>query len=80
MTKAALRLAVHFLISSSIVILMVSFANGMTCAGLLWEITHVYEDKAQGGALWKNFRCQKQKRKRYAGGRDRRGQIHYSRP
>ena len=35
----------------------------------------VYADKAQGGALWKNLRCQKQKRKRYAGGRDRRGQI-----
>jgi IS30 family transposase len=27
---------------------------------------HVYADKAQGGALWKNLRCQKQKRKRYA--------------
>ena len=35
----------------------------------------VYADKAQGGTLWKNLRCQKQKRKRYAGGRDRRGQI-----
>ena len=32
---------------------------------------HVYADKAQGGTLWKNLRCQKQKRKRYAGGRDR---------
>jgi len=25
---------------------------------------HVYADKAQGGTLWKNLRCQKQKRKR----------------
>ncbi|MSQ57787.1 MAG: IS30 family transposase [Limnohabitans sp.] len=25
---------------------------------------HVYADKAQGGSLWKNLRCQKQKRKR----------------
>ena len=41
---------------------------------------HVYADKAQGGALWKNLRCQKQKRKRYAGGRDRRGQIPNRRP
>ena len=35
---------------------------------------HVYADKARGGTLWKNLRCQKQKRKRYASGRDRRGQ------
>jgi IS30 family transposase len=35
----------------------------------------VYADKAEGGVLWKNLRCQKQKRKRYASGRDRRGQI-----
>ena len=41
---------------------------------------HVYSDKAQGGVLWKNLRCQKQKRKRYAGGRDRRGQIPHRRP
>ena len=41
---------------------------------------HVYVDKAQGGTLWKNLRCQKQKRKRYAGGRDRRGQIPHRRP
>jgi IS30 family transposase len=37
---------------------------------------HVYADKAHGGTLWKNLRCQKQKRKRYASGRVRRGQIH----
>ena len=36
---------------------------------------NVYADKTQGGTLWKNLRCQKQKRKRYASGRDRRGQI-----
>jgi IS30 family transposase len=41
---------------------------------------HVYADKAQGGMLWKNLRCQKQKRKRYAGGRERRGQIPNRRP
>jgi IS30 family transposase len=41
---------------------------------------HVYADKAQGGTLWKHLRCQKQKRKRYAGGRDRRGQIPNRRP
>jgi IS30 family transposase len=41
---------------------------------------HVYANKAQGGTLWKNLRCQKQKRKRYAGGRDRRGQIPNRRP
>ena len=34
---------------------------------------HVYTDKAQGGKLWKNLRCQKQKRKRYTSGRDRKG-------
>ncbi len=31
---------------------------------------HVYADKARGGKLWKNLRCQKQKRKRYASGQD----------
>ena len=36
---------------------------------------YVYADKTQGGTLWKNLRCQKQKRKRYASGLDRRGQI-----
>ena len=33
---------------------------------------HVYADKAAGGSLWEQLRCQK---KRYASGRDRRGQI-----
>jgi len=41
---------------------------------------HVFADKTKGGKLWKNLRCQKQKRKRYAGGRDRRGQIPHRRP
>ena len=41
---------------------------------------HVYADKARGGTLWKNLRCQKHKRKRYASGRDRRGQIPNRRP
>jgi IS30 family transposase len=41
---------------------------------------HVYADKANGGKLWKNLRCQKQKRKRYAVGQDRRGQIPNRRP
>ena len=41
---------------------------------------HVYADKAYGGKLWKNLRCQKQKRKRYAIGRDRRGRIPNRRP
>lgn len=41
---------------------------------------YVYADKSQGGKLWKNLRCQKQKRKRYAGGRDRRGKIPNRRP
>ena len=41
---------------------------------------HVYADKDHGGNLWKNLRCQKQKRKRYASGRDRRGQIPNRRP
>jgi len=40
----------------------------------------VYANKAQGGLLWKSLRCQKQKRKRYAGGHDRRGQIPNRRP
>ena len=34
----------------------------------------VYADKREGGLLWKNLRCQKQRRKRY-GKMDRRGTI-----
>ena len=36
---------------------------------------HLYSDKARDGKLWNNLRYQKQKRKRYASGRDRRGQT-----
>ena len=36
---------------------------------------HIYANKADGGILWKNLRCQKKKRKRYGGGTDRCGQI-----
>ena len=36
---------------------------------------HVYVDKAAGGSLWEQLRCQKKRKKRYASGRDRRGQI-----
>lgn len=35
---------------------------------------YVYADKRAGGELWTHLRCQKKRRKR-AGGRDRRGQI-----
>lgn len=35
----------------------------------------VYDDKANGGDLYKHLRCQKKRRKRYASGRDRRGTI-----
>ncbi len=35
---------------------------------------HVYADKRAGGLLWKNLRCQKQRKKRY-GKMDRRGMI-----
>lgn len=41
---------------------------------------HVYADKHHGGNLWQHLRCQKKKRKRYASGRDRRGQIKGRRP
>lgn len=33
-----------------------------------------------GGDLYKSLRCQRKRRKRYAGGRDRRGQILGRRP
>ncbi|HQT82272.1 MAG TPA: helix-turn-helix domain-containing protein [Ferrovaceae bacterium] len=36
---------------------------------------HIYAQKASGGMLWKSLRCQKKRKKRYAGGSDRRGQI-----
>jgi IS30 family transposase len=36
---------------------------------------HIYANKAMGGELYKSLRCQRKRRKRYAGGRERRGQI-----
>lgn len=36
---------------------------------------HIYADKSFGGTLYSHLRCQKKRRKRYAGGRDRRGEI-----
>ncbi|BDX21832.1 IS30 family transposase [Polynucleobacter sp. TUM22923] len=41
---------------------------------------HVYADKAAGGTLYQQLRCQKKRKKRYASGRDRRGQIVGRRP
>ncbi|NBV95069.1 MAG: IS30 family transposase [Methylocystaceae bacterium] len=41
---------------------------------------HVYVDRSLGGDLYRHLRCQKKRRKRYAGGRDRRGQIIGRRP
>jgi IS30 family transposase len=41
---------------------------------------HIYADKAFGGDFYKSLRCQRQRRKRYASGRDRRGQILGRRP
>ena len=41
---------------------------------------HIYADKAAGGALWRNLRCQKKRKKRYASGVERRGQIVGRRP
>jgi IS30 family transposase len=40
----------------------------------------VYADMAEGGVLWENLCCQKQKSKGYTSGRDRRGQIPNRRP
>jgi len=40
----------------------------------------IYADKRQGGELWRNLRCQKQRRKRYASGASRRGRIPDRRP
>jgi len=41
---------------------------------------HIYADKAAGGILWKQLRCQKKRKKRYASGQERRGQIVARRP
>lgn len=42
--------------------------------------SYVYAQKARGGTLWQHLRSQKKRRKRYASGRDRRGQIIGRRP
>lgn len=36
---------------------------------------YIYADKCQGGNLWKDLRCQKPRRKRYASGQEHRGVI-----
>lgn len=41
---------------------------------------HIYADRSLGGDLSRHLRCQKKRRKRYAGGRERRGQIIGRRP
>jgi IS30 family transposase len=41
---------------------------------------HVYADKVMGGSLYQQLRCQKKRKKRYASGRQRRGQIIGRRP
>jgi len=41
---------------------------------------HIYADKATGGDLYKSLRCQRERRKRYGSGRQRRGQILGRRP
>ena len=41
---------------------------------------YVYADKAAGGNLWRQLRCQKLRKKRYASGQQRRGQIPDRRP
>ena len=41
---------------------------------------HVYADKKNGGTLHKHLRCQKKRRKRYASGQNRRGEIVARRP
>lgn len=40
----------------------------------------IYADKREGGELWRHLRCQKQRRKRYASGQNRRGKIPDRRP
>ncbi len=41
---------------------------------------HIYADKAMGGDLYKSLRYQRKRRKRYASGRGRRGQMLGRRP
>jgi len=39
-----------------------------------WIYQHIYQDKRDGGVLWKHLRCQKKRKKRY-GSYEKRGQI-----
>jgi IS30 family transposase len=48
------------------------------CHDTLYQ--HVYANKAKGSKLWKNLRRQNQKRKLYASGLDRKGQIPHGCP
>ena len=41
---------------------------------------HLYTNKVAGGSLYQPLRCQKKRKKRYASGHDRRGQIVGRRP
>lgn len=47
--------------------------TGLASAESIYQ--HIYRDKAAGGDLHKHLRCRKKRRKRYASGRDCRGQI-----
>jgi transposase, IS30 family len=49
-------------------------AKGQICPSHERIYQHIYNDKTQGGDLYKHLRCQKKRRKRY-GTYDRRGQI-----
>ena len=39
-----------------------------------WIYQYIYQDKREGGSLWKHLRCRKKRKKRY-GSYDKRGQI-----
>ncbi len=47
------------------------------CSAISHETAYqrIYADKRAGGALWRNLRCCKKRRKRYGSGRQRRGRI-----
>jgi len=40
-----------------------------------WIYQSIYQDKRDGGSLWKHLRCRKKRKKRY-GSYEKRGQIH----
>ena len=66
-------------------LLLQDYSPDQVSGRLLWEreisISHetiylyIYQDKQRGGELWKHLRCQKQKRKRYGSGQERRGTL-----